>query len=240
MPTERRFNLIKTDFQQHEKRVFPRFPVCYLTFRPDKGERAHEIKDISHTGMQLGVTEGSGEYAEGEVLQGTVHWLGDELITQGKVMWSTKGRVGIEFIKRAELAQHLGKFLSEDRLVAALKPLHKMDYGAELPAKLKYWLRSDGPVELFVWQHRDGELAQFQVLLLENFVEWEDGQGLKTGRIMSKRNVDTPLLDEDEFVFRVDEGLDDLKLQRVRSLVEKIPTHLLTGDAKEFLLRKLS
>lgn len=240
MPTERRFNLIKTDFQQHEKRIFPRFPVCYLTFRPTDGERAHEIKDISHTGMQLGVTEGSGDYTEGQALQGTVHWLGHELTMTGKVMWSTKGRVGVEFIKRQELATQLNQFLSEDRLVQALKPLHKLDYGAELPAKLKYWLRSDGPVEVFVWQHRDGELAQFQVLLLENFVEWEDGQGLKTGRIMSKRNVDTPLLDEDEFVFRVDEGLDDAKLQRARSLVNKIPGELLTGDAKEFLLRKLS
>ena len=115
-----------------------------------------------------------------------------------------------------------------------------MDYGADLPAKLKYWLRSDGPVEIFVWKHPDGELAQFQVLLLENFVEWQDGHGLKTGRIMSKRNVDTPLLDEDEMVFRVDEGVDEDKLQRVRSLVGKIPVELLTGDAKEFLVRKLS
>ena len=85
-----------------------------------------------------------------------------------------------------------------------------------------------------------GELSQFQVLLLENFVEWQDGQGVKTGRIMSKRNVDTPLLDEDELVFRVDEGLDEEKVQRVRTLVEKIPGDLMTADAKEFLLLKLS
>lgn len=238
MSTERRFNLIKTDFEQHEKRIFPRFPVCYLTFKPDQGARAHQIKDISFTGMQLGIGEDT--YTEGQTLNGTVHWLGQELTMHGKVMWKTKGRVGVEFIKRAELATGLKAFLSEERLVAALKPLHRVDYGADLPAKLKYWLRSDGPVEIFVWKHPDGELAQFQVLLLENFVEWQDGQGLKTGRIMSKRNVDTPLLDEDEMVFRVDEGIDEDKLQRVRSLVGKIPVDLLTGDAKEFLVRKLS
>ncbi len=238
MSTERRFNLIKTDFEQHEKRIFPRFPVCYLTFKPDQGTRAHQIKDISFTGMQLGIAEDA--YNEGQPLNGTVHWLGQELTMHGKVMWKTKGRVGVEFIKRAELATGLKTFLSEERLIAALKPLHRVDYGAELPAKLKYWLRSDGPVEIFVWKHPDGELAQFQVLLLENFVEWQDGQGLKTGRIMSKRNVDTPLLDEDEMVFRVDEGVDEDKLQRVRSLVGKIPVELLTGDAKEFLVRKLS
>jgi len=238
MTAERRFNLIKTDFEQHEKRTFPRFPVCYLTFKPEKGQRALQIKDISFTGMQLGT--GEEVYTEGETLQGTVHWLGHELSMHGKVMWVTKGRVGVEFIKRAELAQGLKQFLAEERMVAALKPLHRVDYGADLPSKLKYWLRSDGPVEIFVWKHPDGELAQFQVLLLENFVEWQDGHGLKTGRILSKRNVDTPLLDEDEFVFSMDQGVDEDKLQRVRSLVGKIPVELLTTDAKEFLVRKLS
>lgn len=238
--TERRFNLIKTDFEQQEKRIFPRFPVCYLTFKPEQQARAYEVKDISYTGMQLGVLEGAQGLSEGQELQGTVHWLGERMSLQGRVMWSTGVRAGVEFIKRPETAKAVLKFLAEDRLVAALKPLHKVDYGADLPAKLKYWLRSDGPVEVFVWQHQDGELSQFQILLLENFVEWQDGVGLKTGRIMSKRNVDTPLLDEDELMFRVDPSLDDDKLQRVRSLVDKIPADLLTSQAKDFLLMKLS
>ena len=238
MTTERRFNLIKTDIELHEKRVFPRFPFCYLTFKPDQAARAHEIKDISFTGMQLGTSDMA--FEEGQSLNGTVHWLGEELNLHGRVKWVSRGRIGVEFIKRAELAHNLMQFLAEERLVAALKPLHRVDYGADLPEKLKYWLRSDGPVEVFVWKHPDGELSQFQVLLLENFVEWQDGHGIKTGRIMSKRNVDTPLLDEDELVFRVDESIDEDKLQRVRSLVGKIPVDLLTTDAKEFLVRKLS
>ncbi len=240
MAPERRFNLIKTDFEQNEKRVFPRFPVSYLTFRMDDSSHAHEIKDISHSGMQLGLTDEAQRFAEGETIKGHVHWLGEEMHLAGKVMWSTKGRVGIEFIKRAELASQMKSFLAEEKFIRALKPLHRMDYGVELPAKLKYWLRADGPMEIFVWQHRDGELAQFQVLWMESFVEWEDGRGLKTGRIMSKRNVDTPLLDEDEFIFRVDEGLDELKLQRVQGLVRQIPVELLSSEAQDFLLRKLS
>jgi hypothetical protein len=237
--TERRFNLIKTDFEQHEKRTFPRFPFCYLTFKPEESARAHEIKDISLTGMQLGTNADSNAYSEGQVLSGIVHWLGQELHMHGKVMWSTKGRVGVEFTKRQELTQSLQKFLSLERTVKALKPLHRVDYGAELPAKLKYWLRADGPAELFVWQHQDGELSQFRILLFDIFVEWKDGVGLKTGRIMSKRNVDTPLLDEDEIVFRVDEGIDDNKLQRARSLVSLFSEDLLQTSAKEFLLMKL-
>lgn len=239
MQTERRFNLIKSDFQLQEKRIFPRFPVCYLTFKPERATRAFEVKDISHTGMQLGIRESGHPLTEGETVNGTVHWLGESLSLAGKVMWVTPGRAGVEFVKRQETAQAVVKFLDEERLVAALKPLHRLDYGAELPSKLKYWLRSDGPVEIFVWQHQDGELAQFQVLLLDQFVEWQDGQGLRSGRIMSKRNVDTPLVDEDELIFRVDQSLDDDKLQRVRSLVARLPAELLTPDAKDFLLMKL-
>lgn len=238
--TERRFNLIKTDFEQQEKRIFPRFPFCYLTFKPESDTRAYEVKDISYTGMQLGIMEGDGAFRMGETIQGSIHWLGHEIKLMGNVMWVTDGRAGIEFVKRAETADKIKKFLGEERLVAALKPLHRVDYGAELPAKLKYWLRSDGPVELFVWQHQDHEFSHFQVLLLENFVEWKDGIGIKTGRIMSKRNVDTPLMDEDELLFRVDQGLDDDKLHRVRSLIGKIPAELLTSEVKDFLLMKLS
>lgn len=238
--TERRFNLIKSDFEQQEKRVFPRFPFCYLTFKTDSDRRVFEVKDISHTGMQLANRFGDGIFRMGETVQGSIHWLGHEMKLSGKIMWSTDGRAGIEFVKRSETAESIKKFLGEDRLLAALKPLHKVDYGAELPANLKYWLRSDGPVELFVWQHHDREFSHFQVLLLENFVEWQDGVGLKTGRIMSKRNVDTPLMDEDELLFRVDQGLDDDKLHRVRSLVGRIPSDLLQGEVKDFLLMKLS
>ncbi len=237
--TERHFNLIKTDIDQQEKRVLPRFPVCYLTFKPERAGRAYEVKDISHTGMQVGIKEGALEFSPGQMLQGTVHWLGHEMALQGKVVWATPGRAGVEFVKRAETAQAVLGFLAEERLVAALKPLHRMDYGAELPARLKYWLRSDGPVEVFVWQHQDGEVAQFQVLLLENFVEWQDGEGLKTGRILSKRNVDTPLVDEDEFLFRFDQALDEEKLRRARSLLARLGPDLLPDAALAFLRLKL-
>ena len=124
--------------------------------------------------------------------------------------------------------------------VRHLKPLHKVDGGLELPAKLKYWLRSDGPAELFVWQHGDGELSKFQVLFMETFVEWEDGHGLKTGRILSKRNVDSPLINEDECVFRMDQSAEEEKLNRVKDLVDLIPGELLPTETKTFIARQLT
>ena len=125
-------------------------------------------------------------------------------------------------------------------MVKRLKPLHQVPGGLDIPPRLKYWLRSDGPVEIFVWQHNDGEIAKFQILFLEAFVEWEDGLGTKTGRILSKRNVDSPLINEDEWVFKMDSIADGEKLLRVKELIALIPGEQLPSEVKTFLARQMS
>jgi hypothetical protein len=237
---ERRFNLIKSDFEKHEKRVLPRFPFCYLTFKADDNSRVYEIKDISHTGMQLSLKDNEHEFSPESLLKGSIHWLGKNLDIAGTIKWSTTNRLGVEFVKRREVLEKVKDFLDINAIVKVLKPLHKVDGGLEIPPRLKYWLRADGPVELFIWQHGDGEIAKVQVLFLEVFVEWEDGVGLKTGRILSKRNVDSPLLTEDEWVFKMDADSDGDKIQRVKELVSLIPQDQLPIEVRTFLVRQLS
>lgn len=237
---ERRFNLIKSDFEKHEKRVLPRFPFCYLTFKSDDNSRIYEVKDISYTGMQISLKEESHRFPEDTVLKGSIHWLGKNLDIAGTVKWSTNNRLGLEFVKRREVMDKVHDFLSLTEMVKRLKPLHKVEDGLEIPPRLKYWLRSDGPVEVFVWQHGDGEIAKVQVLLLDTFVEWEDGSPLKSGRVLSKRNVDSPLLTEDEWVFKIDADVDGEKLEKVKELISLIPNDLLPSELRTFLVRQLS
>ncbi len=237
---ERRFNLIKSDFEKHEKRVLPRFPFCYLTFKSDQTSRVYEVKDISHTGMQLSLKDDAHGFNPEATLKGSIHWLGKNLDIAGTVKWQTSNRIGVEFIKRREVMEKVQNFLNLEDMVKRLKPLHKVEGGLEIPAKLKYWLRSDGPVEIFVWQHGDGEMAKFQALFLETFVEWEDGVGIKTGRVLSKRNVDSPLVTEDEWVFKMDQNIDAIKLERVNDLVQLIGDDLLPSEVRSFIARQLS
>lgn len=237
---ERRFNLIKSDFEKHEKRVLPRFPFCYLTFKSDETSRVYEVKDISHTGMQISLKDDSHDFTEESLLKGSIHWLGRNLDITGTVKWSTSNRLGVEFAKRREVLEKVQDFLDIKEMVKRLKPLHKVEGGLEIPPRLKYWLRSDGPVEVFIWQHGDGEIAKLQALFLETFVEWEDGVNLKTGRILSKRNVDSPLLTEDEWVFKMDQDVDGDKLIKVKELINLIPQEQLPSEVKTFLVRQLS
>lgn len=236
---ERRFNLIKSDFEKHEKRKLPSFPFCYLTFKSDESSRVYEVKDISHTGMQISLKD-SNNYKEDDLIKGHIHWLGSSLEIIGVVKWTTGHRLGIEFAKKKDVLERVTKFLDLKQLVQKLKPLHKVEDGLEIPAMLKYWLRSDGPIELFIWQHNNGEIAKFQVLYMENFVEWVDGQGLQSGRVLSKRNADTPLIEEDEWVFNIDAYADAGRIDRVKDLVGHIGEELLPREAQGFLLRQLS
>jgi hypothetical protein len=237
---ERRFNLIKSDFEKHEKRVLPRFPFCYLTFKSDETSRVFEVKDISLTGMQISLKDDEHSFKEEANLKGSIHWMGKSLEVAGIVKWQTNNRVGVEFQKRREVLEKVQSFLKMEEIVKNLKPLHKVNGGLEIPNRLKYWLRSDGPVEIFVWQHSDGEIARFQVLYFETFVEWEDGAGLKTGRTLSKRNADSPLVSEDEWLFHIDHDVIPEKLERVQELLGHISSDLLPEEVKNLLHRQLS
>ena len=56
---ERHLSLIKTDYQEMEKRVFPRFPFGLMMFRESSSEKkVFEVKDISLTGMQISIKDG--------------------------------------------------------------------------------------------------------------------------------------------------------------------------------------
>lgn len=242
---ERHLNLVESDFEELEKKVFPRFPFCFLTFKANgnssegDGDLTFEVKDISHSGMQIALRMGEHKLKKDETLSGLLHWSGEELQVSGTVRWSTEMRAGIEFHSSSQLRDKVTKLLDPAAFANRLKPVHAMDYGVDIPARLKFWLRADGPVEVFVWQHGDGEIAKFEMILMENFVEWEDTRGLKTGRVISKRDIDTPLLTEDEFVFQMDPSADTDKITRASRLISYISEKLMDPNVVQFITLKL-
>lgn len=238
---ENHLNLIKSDVKELEKRIFPRFPFTYLTFKGQNGEnKVYEVKDISFTGMQLCLKNGGHSYSAGNDIEGTLHWKGASLDTVGIVQWVSGQRVGVSFKTENNFNEEVKNFLSIDNIIAGMRPLHQSEMGVELPSKLKYWLQADGPVEVFVWRHNDGEVSGFHVILMDSFVEWEDGKGIKTGRVLTKRDLETPLVQEDEFVFQMDEQADSSKLDFAKSVVDNVPTGFLPSEAHDFLRMKLA
>jgi hypothetical protein len=237
---ERHLNLIKSEKQSEEKRVLPRFPFCFLTFRLEDGDgHAFKVKDISYSGMRVELTDGEIAINEHDQIKGALHWTGSKVDIGGNIVWKRENELGVEFINNPKLKEDVTEFLSIKNIVKNFKPLHREQFGLEIPTNLKFWLRADGPLEVFVWQHNDGELSKVQFILMENFVEWEDGQGIKTGTVKSKKSLETPLLNEDEFVFALDSGVNEEKINFARDIILHLHDDFITHEAKSFILRKL-
>lgn len=229
--------LIKTE-NHEEKRVLPRFPYCFLTF---KGKDSHvfEVVDISHDGMQVALKDGGHEYLEGENLSGNIHWKGESLEVTGVVKWINGPKVGVRFSAEQSFKNKIEAFLSTENIIKGIIPLHGGRLDLEIPSNLRYWLRADGPVELFVWQHNDGELSKFQMIVMKDFVEWQDGVGVKTGVVKSHRDVLMSMSTEDEFTFQFDDHVDTSKMKKILEIVEQIPEKYLPAQAREFVSFKL-
>jgi hypothetical protein len=189
--------------------------------------------------MQLSLKNGGHTYGVNENIKGQVHWRGKSLDVEAEVKWSQGQRLGIAFEDSLDFEKAVRGFLAIDQVAKSMRPLHDMQMDLELPSNLKYWLQSDGPVEVFIWRHQDGEASRIHLILLDQFVEWEDGQGLKTGRIITKRDMDTPLFNEDEFIFALDEQVDAQKLDFAKDLVAHLNERHLPIEALDFLKLKL-
>lgn len=241
---ERHLSLIKTDYQEMEKRVFPRFPFGFMIFREEAqsskdSKIVFEVKDISLSGMQLSFRDGTHEYAPGSVISGNLQWRGDNIQVKSKVQWVREGAIGLSFVSSISFEDKMRNFLSFDNIVSHIKPLHKNDLNMDLPNNLKYWLKADGVLEIFVWDHTSSGISRFQILVMEHFIEWEEGVGVRTGRIMTQRDLDTPLSLEDEFVFQIDEGAIQDKIDMALGVVKKINPDHLPLEARDFLVYKL-
>lgn len=237
---ERHLSLIKTEYQALEKRVFPRFPFGFMIFKELSGAKmVFEVKDISLTGMQLSFRDGTHDYKLGSQIEGELHWRGSNMKIKAKIQWVREASLGLSFDTGISFEEKMRSFLSFDNIVSHIKPLHKADLSIELPNNLKYWLKADGVLDLYVWEHSSAGISRFQILMMEHFIEWEEGVGLKTGRVMTQRDLDTPLSTEDEFVFQIDDSVIEEKIEMALGVVRKISNDHLPEDAREFLIYKL-
>lgn len=235
-------NLIKTSMQVVEKRVFPRFPFTYLMFKSsgDDQENIFEVYNISYAGMQLNLKNGSHSYKVGDKVEGELKWRSNLLSVDGEVKWLNDNQIGISFKDCNSIRNELTSFLSIENIMQSMRPIHESAIEIEKPNNLKYWLRADCPVELFIWEHSDGELSNFQVIMLDNFIEWQDCKGIKSGLVLNRKDIDTPLTNSGECEFEIDEGLDIDKLKFAQAVVTNLSEDLIPVDVIDFLKLKLN
>ncbi len=239
---ERHLNLIKNEEEVIEKRVLPRFPFNFLIFKSESSagkDKTFEVRDISFTGMSLLLKDNNHDFVTGGQIYGTLQWKGHILLIKGIVKWIKDSLLGIHFASGKEFEKDIKNFFSVKNIAKTMRPIHEEKLDLELPSNLKYWLRSDGPFELFVWQHTDGEIAKINFIMLDKIIEWEDGKGVQSGRIISRRDLDLPLNDGAEFEVLLDNQIDQEKIKLSVSLIEELPIKNLPKEVNNFITRKL-
>ena len=233
-------NLIKNNLEEVQRRILPRFPFSTLTFKDtqEQANHAFEVTDISHTGMQLTLKEGKTELNAGDTIKGCLHWKKARLNIQGKIKWAKGGKLGVAFLNIPKT--DMSGFLSISNVISSLKPLHLGEFEMNWPDHLKYWLMSDGPVELFIWTLKDGDLGRFQFIIFDSYLEWDLDEGLKTGKVLTKRDLETPLMSSDEMIFQRDEAESSEKIDYAIKIIEEIPFNFLPKEACQFVKEKLA
>ncbi len=237
---DRHLNLVSSSSQPVEKRIFPRFPFSYLTFRA-KGsdERSYEVKDISYSGMRIALKDGDSPLKEGDEVSGEIHWVKESVNICGAVRRINEDSIAITFSGGRDSEVKMKKFICVENIAKCLRPIHEYKDQIEIPANLICWLRSDGPFEIFIWTHTDNEISRMQVIMMDHYVEWNDGKGLKSGEISSIKNHDSPLVTEEEFEFVIDTMLDEEKLRFASTIVRNIDQSMIDETVYDFLCRKL-
>lgn len=234
---DRQLNLIKTEYQQLEKRVLPRFPFSFLMFKHTESGKVFEISDISHTGMQLVLKDGTHQMEVGQAVGGTIQWRGHSLVIESTVKWASENRLGVAF--EQSCIQQVEELFCVSHIVEGLRAMHQTDWEEQLPSNLHYWLRADSSLEIFIWGHSDKEFSRFQFIILDYFVEWQDGKGVKSGKVINKRDLDTPLFSEGELIFQVDEGVDFAKIGFAKDVIGHLSSAHLPRQVIDFLKLKL-
>ncbi len=234
---DRQLSLVKTEYQQLEKRVLPRFPFSFLMFKSHDSGKVFEISDISHTGMQLLLKDGDHGLKADDLLSGTIQWRGHSLAVSADIKWASTRRLGVAF--HDSCLNQVEELFCVSNIVEGLKPMHQTDWEEQLPANLLYWLRADSSLEVFIWGHSDKEFSRFQFVILDYFVEWQDGLGVKSGKVIKKRELETPLFSEGELVFHVDEGVDFAKIAFAKDVIGHLSTGQLPRAVIDFLKLKL-
>ena len=236
-------SLIKNNENPIEKRILPRFPFSSLLFRSyEQCAHSFEVKEISMTGMQLGLKDGDAPFTPGATLKGTLLWRKARLDIEAEIKWVKGGHLGVHFKNDKE--DLIKNFLSMENILGSLRTVPLKDMDINLPANLQFWLCADGPVEIFIWSPFSTDIAghidKFQIFFFERYVEWDREWGTVTGKVVTKRNFDTPLILADEMYFQKDIRLERTMLKQSSDLLHHLTAPSFPLQVRNFLLDRMA
>lgn len=232
-------------YPKKERITLPRYPIPQLTFRQilnsDENARMHglEVRDISTSGLQLENKLNAISWEVGDHITGNLKFGDEKILIDAEVVWVKQSRAGLKFKTQALKDKIQDTVLNIDQLCQSLRPLHT-SLIQEKPLDLRYWLQATGPLEFMVWGTQAEPLASSLWIYSHFFVQWNDLEGLKTGKIYRQRADDEWNLMEGECVLLFDHKINQELLGYLSQFMGNLNADDFLGDDYAILKSKLS
>lgn len=171
----------KEDRPGVERRRVPRLSLTTEQFRLSQTGRIFPVADLSVNGMALRIID-RGELAifpMGMRFEGVLNLRREKYSVKAQVRHLGTELVGCEFEGLDEKAcQAIRAFLDPAILGKELKPIPAAD-GVAL------WYHGPSGTDLLFWRLADGQYSRIILFVLGSYIQWENGAGLSTGRMMA-------------------------------------------------------
>lgn len=221
---------------QHEKRFAPRFPLPQeeIRFHLSDHQRAFALRDLSLTGVAVGLLE-HGEmllFPEDSICLADLK-LGEmpPFTVELEVVRRNAYSVAFRFLNIDEKTlQQLKSFLDPLLYGKSLRPVDIALTPKALAEGITKWFHGKNSTDLYLWQDERGGATKILLCLGEHFLEWRDGEGVRTGGFERT--------EAEEAVFTYDREINNEVLQTARKVLEN--AEVLDYRLVEFIQRELA
>jgi hypothetical protein len=195
------------------RRIYERYNVDHKHLTMLNEQDIFIIRDISTQGFSTYASPRGLERLDvGDVFASRMRYLGEVYDLNARVSWKGGDVVGFEQLNpSAQVKTFIHRLLMPIEIASSLREVDSEFMQGHEPNKK--WYHGDNDTDLYIWMTEDGELNAWQLIIKDQYVEWNDLHGISTGN-MSGSNAAVPGFDlPPSRLFIADRGIDQAKKQ---------------------------
>lgn len=177
------------------RRIYERFDIDYKHLSLMNEQDILLVRDLSETGFSTEVSERCFQrFHIGDVYQCRLRYLSEIFESQLRVIWKSNGFVGFEL---TEESSHLHHFMLRLlRPIAIGASMQRVDekYTTTRDNEGMIWYHGTETTNFYIWLDDEAEVKSWRLEDKDQYIEWNDFDGLKTGRInaISPQSLESP------------------------------------------------
>lgn len=175
----------RDEWQKRNRRGFTRYIVDHKHLTLMNEQDILLVREISAKGLSVELSQrGFERLLVGDVYDARMRYLGEIHDLQARVTWKHERFVGFEIVNATrETLLFIKRLLKPIEIAASLQPVEASFLKEESTGKS--WFHGEDESDLYIWHDpATGRLTSWQLSVGENYVEWHEADGFKTGKVV--------------------------------------------------------